>query len=1409
MQSFDDSTDATPAYRGYRLQALYTLARIFSQSTEEYIFQPEGKEDLAILDESGNLIEVIQIKQRTNNLNLSSLAPENKKSFFYRISNIFALNPTTKIKLVAFGNIGSELLNAINKSGTDRKRVAGKIATHNFITENKASEILQTLELEQVEEHELFSTIRQHLSDISLGLDTDTAFDSLLSWLYKCAENKTRITRQTVIDKINNIGKFISERAAHHQEWFSTIVPLEDKEINDSEIYKELSREFYRGVSARYEHILVNLDVPRQEKIQEIKNAFGKSNIVIMHGSSGQGKTTIAYRYIKEHFPSQWRFQVRFIRNVEQAANIALAIASYAQAIEIPMIIYLDISPNDTDWIELLKILKSNRNIKILVTIREEDLRRTIISNDEMDFQTVELLFNQEEAEKIYRFLVKRNIPSHLLDFEDAWSKFGGDGPLLEFTYLVTQGKSLRERLKAQIKRLSEDVRLNLMSAEEMSLLRLVAIASAFETRLKTKPLCQFLGLSSPESTLQRFEKEYLIRLSNNGHLIGGVHPIRSEILTELLTDNLFNTWLESAKQCLSYLAESDLDNFLLYCFSRHKSEIENPLDFISNYHPNNWQAFAGVTKSLIWLGVSDYIEENTGVIDEAFELFGSTWAYMLDFDLAGATDLKEHPWYEDTNLFSESIIQSINELKERQTDKNRVFTLVQQWLKKQTNPPNTPQLELEWQGFLDTVLLIRKLNISLPVDKWITEEALNKAVETLPLKTLSEVILAVSLSESFTFNQWLTNNRARVLEKCRREQLWAVSLDNDDEVSIQFLFDYSGDGEGLKGKGKSESSDNNIFNKTQENLELLRNLFPHHKRYSTQGFGHILWDDIFPFDESIKNVQRESFPLTHFTTINSLFIELANFRFRPENWKEFAYSIIEIRKSVTNLLVDIKDFLNTHFRDHNTKFLVNDNDFEDYSRTVQKLRSIPLPPKVAVDEWGLVSNPRNLVDSTDSDQIPSIFKDKIELKYSMAAQKYSPAIRTLRDYTFSLTNFLNQARDILAVNAYVTGIKNKTLISRLGLDLNVDERLLRLSSFNLTEALEKLSLFQNKFNELFSKLCDAAELDMLIAKEREVLRQIWRLWYFFAFLPEKRMTHPSRESKTKINDIRQTIRKQLNKKLKNKLPDNVQVAIVSEEIMWEEDSSLWIKVDVSDPLSLINIRNNIIDWVAESIAKTPNTILREMFLKLNWKYLVIIPLINGNSIDLTAWKVPMWGNLGRKDLEIGWTNFILHPIPKDAVKELNLQMWNLPKLEVGNQMIQSIMIFQMGLGHLRHISSIVGNVDSLGNEILQDYLSKFSKNLSEPMNLFLTKLDIIKEELRKVFEQDPENNLHLEDIIDLASDTFEFFSSRKGDNELIELDIAEITVWFEKFGNVLSLSNLIHLVWIQNLLQTDLRKFN
>ena len=114
--SVSSRSDATPAYRGYRLQALYTLSRLLeSNDSANFTFQPEGKEDLAIFDASNNLVEVVQVKAHSQDLALSSFKLKKSDSFFYRVAQLLKTNSHLTISIASFGEIGQEMLKLVGK----------------------------------------------------------------------------------------------------------------------------------------------------------------------------------------------------------------------------------------------------------------------------------------------------------------------------------------------------------------------------------------------------------------------------------------------------------------------------------------------------------------------------------------------------------------------------------------------------------------------------------------------------------------------------------------------------------------------------------------------------------------------------------------------------------------------------------------------------------------------------------------------------------------------------------------------------------------------------------------------------------------------------------------------------------------------------------------------------------------------------------------------------------------------------------------------------------------------------------------------------------------------------------------------------------------------------------------------
>ena len=315
------SSGASASYRGYRLQTLYILRRMLDVSdNENLIFQPEGKEDLAVYDTDHNLIEVVQVKALGSELSLSSFSPPKPNSFFYRAADLLKENSNLNITVVSFGKIGAELLRSIETEGDERKRVTEKLSNYGLLSKTEAETLLSTLQIIPLNETDVKEDLDASFKGGFTGIDPGSAFEILMFWLYFCAENKTEITKKILIDKLNNIGTFFAARSSYYKEWFTSIVPIEDRKIleNDKAV---LSQEFYEGISAKYEHILANLDILRPKKIHKIAEKFELSKVVIIHGASGQGKTTLAYRFLREFYPEFWRFQVQLVENRQHALS--------------------------------------------------------------------------------------------------------------------------------------------------------------------------------------------------------------------------------------------------------------------------------------------------------------------------------------------------------------------------------------------------------------------------------------------------------------------------------------------------------------------------------------------------------------------------------------------------------------------------------------------------------------------------------------------------------------------------------------------------------------------------------------------------------------------------------------------------------------------------------------------------------------------------------------------------------------------------------------------------------------------------------------------------------------------------------------------------------------------------------
>ncbi len=237
---------APAAYRGYRLQALYTLDRLLTPSIyDDLVLQPEGKEDLDIL-QGDRLIEVVQVKSY-DSLTLSDLEPNEQDSFFQRVVRLADESEQLRILLVNFGTLGPQIQKAWTSESPQRRTIVAKLNKAGLSDQGVAT-LLERVELKTLDENEVRERVFAFLQESLVGVDAESAFDLLSFWLYLKAEHRSPITRQEVIERITGVGRFLAERYAYHQEWFTSIIPLEKEAIDESR-REALRTEYFAGIA--------------------------------------------------------------------------------------------------------------------------------------------------------------------------------------------------------------------------------------------------------------------------------------------------------------------------------------------------------------------------------------------------------------------------------------------------------------------------------------------------------------------------------------------------------------------------------------------------------------------------------------------------------------------------------------------------------------------------------------------------------------------------------------------------------------------------------------------------------------------------------------------------------------------------------------------------------------------------------------------------------------------------------------------------------------------------------------------------------------------------------------------------------------------------------------------------------
>ncbi|WP_225414669.1 P-loop NTPase [Stigmatella hybrida] len=827
----------------------------------QHVFRLEGHEDLDILDLNGRGLEIIQLKAHGDALTPSELEPKKPDSFFHRVLRRRDALPDARERIVSFGPYGQEMLKAWNGQEPSRGRVLRQFEAWGY-TPAQAAQLLSRVTLDSASERQLTDAVFEVLKSSFAGYDPSSAFALLHAWLFQVAELRKSITQKDLRERLTEVGRFLANRAAHQEEWFTAITPLEDRPVAHTE---DLGEEFYQGVSARYEHILAGVDVVRRERLEALEQAFGKARVVVVRGASGQGKSALAHRFLHDYVPSASRFKVNLIQDRRHALSIARAVIGHLSALGALAYIYVDVAPGDTAWTDLVEALYAESSSRVLVTIREEDWLRASIGHSSLRFEEIALQLDEAEARLIHGRLIQRRPFSQYLDFEEAWERFGGRGPLLEFTYLLTQHDTLRARLEIQVLRLRERAaQLGARAEAELELLRRVSVASAYGARLDVVQLARSLALPEPQFTVQRLEREYLVRADATGRFVDGLHPVRSLILVSLLTDATFNPWLEVAVRALPQIVEDALGVFLLHAFSRQESERSRLAREIVTMRTRTWVGTAQVFRALLWLGVCEYVARNESVTSDARKSFGSGWFTVMFIDageVQAVTPGLSFTWGESLDFIPEEAKRIMRELRARLSPTRQLFSRAREWLAA-TDGSLVPPGDAEgWAAVAECLFWAARLDVRLPGEQSLLD-AFEAALDSLPLNVAADVSYALSFQPQAQVYERLTRLRSKAIGRVRREsQIFKLEA-NDTRIAAHFLmapaFIARREPESATPRPLPSAEKPSPNREAVRRARLLRSFLPGRQMYATQGYGHRFGLLAMEYDDTEKELDAK-----------------------------------------------------------------------------------------------------------------------------------------------------------------------------------------------------------------------------------------------------------------------------------------------------------------------------------------------------------------------------------------------------------------------------------------------------------------------------------------------------------------------------------------------------------------------
>lgn len=864
------------------LYACYLILNVLHEANDEISLTLEGIEDLDMtspkLYSSDKLY--IQLKSSENKMNAADFWTLGVLQNFLEV---YEKDKGSSFKVVYNMKIADGNLTNLIQQKQDAKSLpfwTDKIISLGYKDIN-VSEFLAKVSFEQFTISELSAKILSILFqkwNVNAGTENQfirALFFCALEWSKNRAMIKHADIKALFSEIMDSYSKAPVNEAAKNN-WIEHVSYSKSNNIN---------LDYYDGKSAMPYHIADGLPARRKAWEKTIFEKLAQTDVAVIKSSSGQGKSTLAWQTGFNIADKNAIYQLHLCNNYNTANSIVEFIQSRIHIGELPVVIIDGLNTAHSEW-PLLVEKTSHLPVKYLITSRNEDWFRYGADISRINLQIIEISLSIDEGKDIFHQLKSKNkLHSAITDWQPVWEQVHKNGLLIEYTFLLTQGEMLRDRLRHQLKTLNSEIG----SAEKIEILRLVSLADCINIKLKTSTLLSFVSdrtgfQTDRDQILNELENEYFLNF--NGQYITGLHPVRSEHLKDLLHTNL--PLEDSLLNLYKIVDETAKHDFFIYAplllTANSKNEFYTQIAEVLSESKFSEMVYA--LDGILHGEPQRYWQENRQLFDDADKTGGIELFIMATVPFTKLDTLDELAGLLPAGLAGNMkyLSDTAKKLPTYTFDESDVVlfaSALQKKLKERKNKIDS----YEGLEFLIKWFKTLKLDFSIPIS--LDADALANDLPKMEIQEAKELFLYIQITDPVRFKKFVSRFKKDIISylKVHTQSVTISEIKND--LHINYLV--------------NETDIDKLNEQSVFRIQTVHSFLPYYANYCTDA---LLLP--FPSEQIIEVVRRNSHKKLTAAAIGSLFdmhlnqIWISTIRRNYQETSAFDWqkSIIKLRKN-------------------------------------------------------------------------------------------------------------------------------------------------------------------------------------------------------------------------------------------------------------------------------------------------------------------------------------------------------------------------------------------------------------------------------------------------------------------------------------------------------------------------------